>query len=100
MSFTLVPLGELVTIAKGRKAPKVYGTKVSNSKRYIQINDLRTDEKLSFAVDPNGVEVHSTDLCIAWDGANAGTVGYGLSGFIGSTISRLRPKKDGLFITC
>lgn len=30
------------------------------------------------------------DILIAWDGANAGTVGYGLSGAVGSTITVLK----------
>lgn len=84
-------LDDLISISKGRKAPEVFDVPTSVAKRYIQINDLRTDDKLTYAEDPSGVEVVASDLCIAWDGANAGTVGYGLCGYIGSTIARLRP---------
>lgn len=34
------------------------------------------------------------DILIAWDGANAGTVGYGLSGAVGSTITVLKRMSD------
>lgn len=82
-------IGEIVTITKGRKAQIVVDEKLKDAVRYIQIEDLRTDNKLQYTTDTNGVFVSEDDLCIAWDGANAGTVGYGLSGLIGSTIARL-----------
>jgi len=94
-----IKLGELIDISKGRKACQLYNEPAPEAKRYIQINDLRTDDKTVFAVDPSGIEVNPADICIAWDGANAGTVGYGLSGFIGSTIARLRPVKEEIFYT-
>lgn len=99
MTMQYEELGNLISIAKGRKAPKTFAVPVPDAKRYIQINDLRSDEKLMFADDPLGVDVIPSDLCIAWDGANAGTIGFGLSGIIGSTIARLRPKKTNLFFT-
>ena len=82
-------IGDIVAIAKGRKAQKVFEEKLPNAVRYIQIEDLRTDNKIQYTADTNGIFVSGSDLCIAWDGANAGTVGYGLSGMIGSTIARL-----------
>ena len=82
-------IGDIVAIAKGRKAQKVFEDKLQNAVRYIQIEDLRTDNKIQYTADTNGIFVSGSDLCIAWDGANAGTVGYGLSGMIGSTIARL-----------
>lgn len=99
MSLTSCKLGDLISISKGRKAAEVLDTPTATSKRYIQINDLRTDEKIIYAEDPSGVEVVSSDICIAWDGANAGTVGYGLSGYIGSTIARLRAKSCAQFFS-
>lgn len=36
---------------------------------------------------------------IAWDGANAGTIGYGKSGYIGSTIALLRKRQPELYST-
>lgn len=37
------------------------------------------------------------DVVIVWDGANAGTVSYNLSGYIGSTLAVLRPNPNKLF---
>ena len=91
MKFSNFAVGDLFEIRKGRKAPQVFGYPTKGSKRYVQINDLRSEENLQYADDPNGVEVRPSDICIAWDGANAGTIGYGLQGYIGSTIARLRP---------
>lgn len=86
-------IGELVEIAKGKKANDVISSCGDGCHRYIQIGDLRADLVLQYTLDKKGVEVEENDLCIAWDGANAGTIGYGLTGYIGSTIARLRPTK-------
>lgn len=56
----------------------------------IGIDDLRNDDYIRYTDDDSGIEVVSDDLLIAWDGANAGTIGYGKNGYIGSTIARLR----------
>ena len=84
-------IGDLFSLAKGRKAPEVFEESAEGIDRYIQIEDLRSDSEMKYAKDAIGTKVVSTDICIAWDGANAGTVGYGLTGLIGSTIARLRP---------
>ncbi|HID36647.1 MAG TPA: restriction endonuclease subunit S [Ghiorsea sp.] len=57
---------------------------------YLQIDEVRGVLPTKFAEDPKGVEVTPDDLCIVWDGANAGTVGYGVTGLIGSTVARMR----------
>ncbi len=85
-------LGDIVSISKGKKhepAPK----KVDRNFRYIQIEDLRNNDNLKYT-DEKGVEVNENDLIIAWDGANAGTIGFGLRGMIGSTLARLRIKEE------
>jgi type I restriction enzyme S subunit len=58
--------------------------------RYIQIDDLRNDNLIKYTDDDNGTFVEPSDVIIAWDGANAGTIGYGLEGLIGSTLARLK----------
>jgi type I restriction enzyme S subunit len=85
-----VQLGEVVTLRKGKKAAQVYDARVNGALPYIQIDEVRGSAPKQFACDPRGVEVEPSDLCIVWDGANAGTVGYGIRGLIGSTVSRLR----------
>jgi type I restriction enzyme S subunit len=90
-------LGEIVKIAKGKKhepAPKKEGRNF----RYIQIDDLRNDNNLKYT-DEKGTEVNENDLIIAWDGANAGTIGFGLRGMIGSTLARLRIKDEKEYST-
>jgi len=99
MAYSKVAIENIFQLRKGRKALQTYDTQIKESKRYIQIKDLRSDDDIKFAVDPKGVEVLPADICIAWDGANAGTIGYGLSGFIGSTITRLRLAEKNKYFT-
>ncbi len=82
-------LDDIVTISKGRKHTVVLDSPSNTSKRYIQIDDLRNNLNLKFT-DEQGVDVSEKDLIIAWDGANAGTIGFNLKGYIGSTLARLR----------
>ena len=85
-----VQLGDIVRFRKGKKAVDVHEHRVEGSKPYIQIDEVRGVTPANFASDPKGVEVVRDDLCIVWDGANAGTVGYGIEGLIGSTVARMR----------
>jgi len=87
-------LAQLIAIEKGSKAQAVFDRPTDNALPYIQIDDLHGTSKLKFAIDDSGTIAKPTDILIAWDGANAGTVGFGLYGYIGSTIALLRPKKD------
>ncbi|MFS0670141.1 restriction endonuclease subunit S [Peribacillus frigoritolerans] len=84
-------LGNIIEVSKGKKHNIVEAPSL-NSKRIIGINDLRNDTNIVFTDDSNGVEACGKDILIAWDGANAGTIGFGKEGFIGSTIARLRIK--------
>ncbi|MDA9089715.1 restriction endonuclease subunit S [Maribacter arcticus] len=89
-------LSDLFKIYKGKKAE---ATEVDTGFRYIQIGDLRNDDVLKFAVkSPSNVLCDTNDILIAWDGANAGTIGYNLSGVLGSTLAKLTPKVDGINI--
>lgn len=84
-----IKLGKIITVRKGKKHELT--TDISqHSVRFIQIDDLRNDNNLKYTNDKNGVLANLNDLLIAWDGANAGTVGFGKIGFIGSTIALLR----------
>ena len=84
---SIVSLDEIVELKKGSKLD--FTTVQSlDSQRYIQIDDLRNDTNLKYTTGM-GTGVDPDDVVIAWDGANAGTVGYGLSGVIGSTLVRL-----------
>lgn len=85
-----VKLDEIVNVDKGKKMATI----MSHSKDcqpYIGIDNLRTTQYTNFTKEKDGLSCIETDLLIAWDGANAGTIGYGLKGYVGSTIARLRP---------
>lgn len=86
-------LGNIIEINKGRQHTSVFSSNGNGKKRYIQIDDLRNDNNLKYT-DQTGVEVLPDDLIIAWDGANAGTIGFNLNGYIGSTLARLRIKDN------
>lgn len=91
-------LGNIIDIRKGKK-PSFVDAPDKNSVRVLQIDDLRNDDNLKFTNDKTGVLANESDVLIAWDGANAGTIGYGRSGFIGSTIALLRKKEPELYST-
>ncbi len=84
-----VKLGEVLSLKKGKKAT-VLAEQTTLSQRYIQIDDLRNNNNLKFTESLNMTEALPDDILIAWDGANAGTVGYRLSGAVGSTITVLK----------
>ena len=87
-------IGNLFTSVKGHKAPQVSHKPFAGAHRYIQIEDLRPYDEWQYAKDNKGVLASEKDILIAWDGANAGTVGWGLKGYAGSTITILKPVSD------
>ena len=91
-------LKNIVEIKKGKK-PTFVEKPDKDSVRVLQIDDLRNDINLKFTNDKTGIFAEKEDVLIAWDGANAGTIGYGKSGYIGSTIALLRKKKPELYST-
>jgi len=83
-------LGDVFKISKGKKAIE---TSNDTGLRYIQIGDLRNDDVMKYTFSStSNVLCNKDDVLIAWDGANAGTVGYNLEGVIGSTLAKLTPK--------
>ncbi len=89
-------LGSLITISKGKKHT-LSEMPSSQSIRMLGIDDLRNDTLIRMTDDKDGVLACEDDVLIAWDGANAGTIGYGKRGYIGSTISRLRLQDTSRF---
>ena len=80
-----IKLGDLVKISKGKKHISVEDGEF----RYINIENLHNPQNSLFT-NERGVMVDEKDLIIAWDGANAGKVGVGYKGVIGSTLARLK----------
>ena len=77
---------------------QVYETN-ENTVRLIQIDDLRNDDNIKYCERKEEyIFANKNDVIIAWDGANAGTIGYGLEGAIGSTLAILRTDSNNIFI--
>lgn len=92
--WELVKLGKLFDIKKGKKVIQL-DEKTEDSIRCIQIEDLRNNDFIKYCDnDPKYLIAIESDILIAWDGANAGTIGYGISGAVGSTLAILRCKED------
>ena len=91
-------LGNIITIAKGKK-PAFAESPNENSIRVLQIDDLRNDNNIKYTDDKSGVFAKEDDIILAWDGANAGTIGFGKTGFIGSTLAVLRKNNSKEFDT-
>ena len=92
-----VKLKDVFSIKKGKKVEHV--EKSENTIRYIQIDDLRNNDNIKYCEkNERYVYAQERDIIIAWDGANAGTIGYGLNGAIGSTLALLT-KNDDRFCT-
>jgi len=87
---------DIYKIQKGKKMPEVAYSE--NAIRYIQIEDLRNNSNLKYCpLVKNIIKVNKDDVIIAWDGANAGTIGYGIEGAIGSTLAVLRCNNKNIF---
>jgi type I restriction enzyme S subunit len=91
-------LGNLVQVRKGKKPASVSHEFVPGYRRLIQIDDLRAGAATKYCPPAQDeVAAFETDVIIAWDGANAGTSSFGLSGVIGSTLAALRPTTPTVF---
>lgn len=90
----MIKIKNAFKIVKGRKSIE---STAGKGLRYIQIDDLRNNNQLKYAEEnSSNILCEERDILIAWDGANAGTIGYGLEGAIGSTIAKLTPKTDDI----
>lgn len=86
-------LKEIFELRKGKKV-NITDMPSKDSIPYIAIENLRGESISKFTNDDNGLMCNPSDLLLVWDGANCGTVGFGLNGFVGSTITRLRKIDD------
>lgn len=85
MKWEMVRFGDIATLSKGKKHNPVE----NGTNRYINIENLHNASNSLFT-NESGVFVEEKDLIIAWDGANAGKVGVGFKGVIGSTLARIK----------
>jgi len=92
--INMVRLGDLFEIKKGKKMEETEAL-TDDSIRYLQIEDLRKDSNIKYCKRAYDMTfAYPEDILIAWDGANAGTVNYGLEGAVGSTLAVLRAKEQ------
>jgi len=84
------PLKDLVTFQKGKKV-EVFDAPVEGGLAYIGASSLEGGQADLFSLTSHSVVSQDTDVLMLWDGERSGLVGTGLSGVVGSTVSRLRP---------
>jgi len=88
-------LKDIVQIEKGRK----YNLLEENQEgaiRVFQANDFRNENKPLYTLDSDGVLVHEDDIMLVWDGS-VGQMGIGRSGYVGSTMVKLKVKDKKQF---
>lgn len=88
-------LKDIVQIEKGRK----YNLLEENQEgaiRVFQANDFRNENKPLFTLDADGVLAQEDDIMLVWDGS-VGQMGFGRSGYVGSTMVKLKVKNKKQF---
>ncbi len=81
-------LKDIVQIEKGRK----YNLLEENQEgaiRVFQANDFRNENKPLYTIDTDGVLASENDIMLVWDGS-VGQMGFGRSGYVGSTMVKLK----------
>lgn len=88
-------LKDIVQIEKGRK----YNLLEENQEgaiRVFQANDFRNENKPLYTKDTDGVLANEDDIMLVWDGS-VGQMGFGRSGYVGSTMVKLKVKNKKQF---
>lgn len=88
-------LKNIVEIEKGRK----YNLLEENQEgaiRVFQANDFRNENKPLYTLDADGVLAQEDDIMLVWDGS-VGQMGFGRSGYVGSTMVKLKVKNKKQF---
>ena len=93
MRTQIKQLNEIFEITKGKKV-SVINKKTERSIPYLLIDTLRGKEPEFFTKDEKYTLAEEKDILMVFDGTNSGLVSTGLKGAVGSTIARLRLKKD------
>ena len=88
-------LKQIVQIEKGKK----YNLLEENQEgaiRVFQANDFRNENKPLYTLDSDGVLAQEDDIMLVWDGS-VGQMGFGRSGYVGSTMVKLKVKNKKQF---
>lgn len=84
-------LDDVAEILKGRLLP-TSTTRFESSVRYLGAADLEGRMSGLYAPAEDAMISGAGDVLMLWDGERSGLVGYGLSGAVGSTVARIRPR--------
>lgn len=91
MTIEYKKVRDVCSFVKGKK-PKKLGSKDSVHKiPYINIKAFETQVIDEYAEEGKYTFCDRDDLLMVWDGARCGLVGTGAQGYVGSTLSRVRP---------
>ena len=88
------PLGDVVTITKGRKPPRLLTEPTSGGLPYATANFFRTGKAEQFVPSSDLAECVITPkgcTIIIWDGSNAGEVFVGKDAVLASTMAIIKP---------
>ena len=88
-------LKDIVQIEKGRKYNLLEEIQ-EGAIRVFQANDFRNENKPLYTLDADGVLAQEDDIMLVWDGS-VGQMGFGRSGYVGSTMVKLKVKNKKQF---
>jgi len=88
-SWGLKPIGEVCNFEKGKKPKNTGHRSDTRTVPYINIKAFETGNPEEYAESGNYPMCSKHDVLIVWDGARSGLVGSGVSGYIGSTLSKI-----------
>ena len=88
-------LKDIVKIEKGRKY-NLLEENQEGATRVFQANDFRNENKPLYTFDKDGVLAQEDDIMLVWDGS-VGQMGFGRSGYVGSTMVKLKVKNKKQF---
>lgn len=88
-------LKDIVQIEKGRKYNLLEEIQ-EGAIRVFQANDFRNENKPLYTIDADGVLAQEDDIMLVWDGS-VGQMGFGRSGYVGSTMVKLKVKNKKQF---
>lgn len=87
--WEIKPIGEACQFEKGKKPKNTGNRSGARTIPYINIKAFETGVPEEYAEQGNYPICSKNDVLIVWDGARAGLVGKGVSGYIGSTLSKV-----------
>src|SRR3990167_1309143 len=87
--WEIKPIGEACQFEKGKKPKNTGNRSDARTIPYINIKAFESGVPEEYAEQGNYPICSKDDVLIVWDGARSGLVGKGVSGYIGSTLSKV-----------